>query len=83
MKAIKQAAALSATALLLTHAQAAPKPAIPPAPVDKIHTVCKTTVKDSNGKLVGQRSTSDDSRGIVARVRTITTRAAASAGTIA
>jgi hypothetical protein len=66
MRALKQAAALSVTALLLSHVQAAPKP---PAPIDKIHTVCKITIRDSSGKEIGNRTTVDDSSGFMARAR--------------
>ena len=62
--------AITATAILMGAAQATPKPATTaPAEIDHVHTICKVTVKDSNGKLVGQRITEDDAHGVVGRVR--------------
>jgi hypothetical protein len=70
MKPIKFGISVCVSALLLiSNAQAAPTPPIkqPPPPVDHIHMVCKTTIKDINGHLIGQRITRDDRTGLVAK----------------
>ncbi len=68
MKQLKCLSALSACALLATAAQAAPAPQKPATPYD-IQTVCTTTIKDANGKTIGQRSVQDHAQGIVGNVR--------------
>lgn len=50
---------LSASALLLSAAHAAPKAKAPVGPF-KTQVMCNVTVKDANGKVIGQRTYTDN-----------------------
>jgi hypothetical protein len=70
MRKINLLLTLAAIVLVMSAAQAAPKRPKPSAPVDHIQTVCKTSIHDTNGKLIGQRVTTVESKGLIARVST-------------
>lgn len=79
MSNMKLTSVIITIALATTAAQAAPKKLQPQANVDHIQTVCKTIVKDSNGKVIGQRVTSDGADGVVASASYATAKRSAAA----
>lgn len=65
MHKMKLVSAMIVTALVSTTVLAAPKRPQPAAPIDNIQTVCKTTVKDTTGNVIGQRTVTDQVSGVV------------------